>query len=482
MLPVHSPGKGTSSQEAAVEAVIEAIERHRERSVGILRDFLRIPSISSDSRRKEDVRKAAEYLADVFRGQGIESVEIIPTDGHPVVYAEWLGAPGAPTLLVYGHYDVQPIADEKEWITPPFEPHVENGKIRARGSTDDKGQLLVHVLAAGAHLSTNGALPMNVKFLIEGEEEIGSAHLETFVKANRERLACDAIAISDTHMYAPGIPSIATGLRGIAYVEFTLRGAKADLHSGGFGGAVDNPAIALPRLLAGLKDEKTGKILIDGFYDNVLPVSDAERAEWAKLPEPDRRFLEASGASVLYGEEGYGVLERVGARPSLDVNGVWGGFTGEGSMTVLPARASAKVSMRLVPNQTPDEAARKLKRHLEAHLPETMTLERFEDLHGGMPWTCSLDNPVVQSAFRAVERAFGKAPVPLREGGSIPIVQMFADELKVPVVLMGFGLPDEAPHGPNENFDLGNFDLGIRSAAYYLEELAGALTGGASPA
>ncbi len=462
-----------------MEAVIEAIERHRDRSVEILRDFLKIPSISSDSRRKDDVRRAADYLADVFRGQGLDQVEVLPTEGHPIVYAEWMGAPGAPTLLIYGHYDVQPIADESEWSTPPFEPHVENGKIRARGATDDKGQLLVHVLAAGAHLSANGSLPINVKFLIEGEEEVGSAHLEPFVKSNREKLACDAIAISDTHMYGPGVPSIATGLRGIAYTEFTIKGAATDLHSGGFGGAIDNPANAIARLIAGLKDEKTGRILIDGFYDDVRGIDAEERAQLDRLPEPEQRFLEASGAPVLHGEEGFSVLERVGARPTLDVNGIWGGFTGEGSMTVLPARASAKVSMRLVPDQKPGDIAAKLKAHLEKHLPETMTLERFVDLHGGMPWTCSLDNPVVRAAFRAVERAFGQEPVPLREGGSIPIVQMFADELKVPVVLMGFGLPDEAPHGPNEHFDLGNYDLGIKSAAYYLEELPKALAGDA---
>jgi len=463
-----------------VNDVIETIERGAERSVGILRDFLRIPSISTSPESEGAVREAAEFLVDVVRKQGFERVELLETAGHPIVYAEWLGAAGAPTLLVYGHYDVQPITDATQWTSPPFEPRVEDGKVWARGSTDDKGQLLVHVLGAGAHLQVNGQLPLNVKFLFEGEEEIGSRHLQQFVEANREKLACDAIVISDTAMYSPEQPSICTGLRGISYVEFTLRGARADLHSGGFGGAVDNPALVLARLLSTLKDPDTAKVLVDGFYDGIEEVPAEERAGWRRLPEPDERFLAAAGAPRLYGEDGYSVLERVWARPSLDVNGIWGGFTGKGSMTVLPATASAKVSMRLVPGQDPGDVAAKLRRHLEAHLPDTVTLERFEDLHDGLPWRCSLEHPAVQAAFRAVERGFGVKPVPTREGGSIPIVQMFADVLGAPAVLMGFGLPDEGAHGPDEHFDLGNFQGGIRSSACYYEELAGALAPGSS--
>ena len=461
-----------------MQAVLDLIEKRRDRSVEILADLLRIPSISTDPSRAQDVRRAAEMLVDVFRENGVESVEIQPTAGHPVVYAEWKGAPGAPTVLVYGHYDVQPIADESEWTSPPFEPRIDDGKIWARGATDDKGQLLVHVLGAGAHLGANGKLPVNVKFLLEGEEEIGSEHLEEFVEAHRDRLSCDTIVISDTAMYAPGVPSICTGLRGIAYVQFTLRGAASDLHSGGFGGAVDNPAIVMGRLLGGLKDEATGRVLVEGFYDGLDEIPEEERAGWAGLPEPEERFREAAGVRHLYGEEGFTVLERVWARPSLDVNGVWGGFTGKGSMTVLPARASAKVSMRLVPGQSPADVAAKLKRHIEAHLPETVVLQEFLDLHGGRPWTCSVDEPAVKAAFRAVERGFGTPPVPTREGGSIPIVQMFTEVLEAPAVLMGFGLPDEAAHGPDEHFDLENYQGGIRSSACYLEELAGVLAAG----
>jgi acetylornithine deacetylase/succinyl-diaminopimelate desuccinylase-like protein len=279
-------------------------------------------------------------------------------------------------------------------------------------------------------------------------------------------------------MYASGVPSICTGLRGIAYTEFTVKGAAADLHSGAFGGAVDNPALVLAQLLTSLKDPRTARVLVDGFYDGIQEPTAEERAGWAELPEPEERFLEAAGARRLYGEEGYGVLERVWARPTLDVNGIWGGFTGKGSMTVLPARASAKVSMRLVPGQDPHDIAEKLRRHLETHLPDTVILESFTELHGGQPWTCSLEHPAVQAAFRAVERGFGTTPVPTREGGSIPIVPMFVDVLGAPAVLMGFGLPDEAAHGPDEHFDLGNYMGGIRSAACYLEELAGALAPG----
>jgi len=465
-----------------VNPVLETIDRDKDRSIEILREFLRIPSISTSPESAEDVRRAADYLAGVVRDQGFEAVEVVPTEGHPIVYAEWKGAPEAPTLLVYGHYDVQPIANESEWTSPPFEPRIEDGKVWARGSTDDKGQLLVHVLGAGAHLAVNGKLPVNLKLLLEGEEEIGSEHLQEFVESHRERLACDAIVISDTAMYAPGVPSICTGLRGIAYTEFTLKGAAADLHSGGFGGAVDNPALVLAQALTSLKDPKTARVLVDGFYDGIQEPTAEERAGWAKLPEPEDRFLEAAGARRLYGEEGYSVLERVWARPTLDVNGIWGGFTGKGSMTVLPARASAKVSMRLVPGQDPHDIVRKLRRHLEKHLPDTVELESFADLHGGRPWTCSLEHPAVQAAFRAVERGFGTAPVPTREGGSIPIVQMFVDVLQAPAVLMGFGLPDEAAHGPDEHFDLDNYLGGIRSSACYLEELAGALAPGSGRA
>jgi acetylornithine deacetylase/succinyl-diaminopimelate desuccinylase-like protein len=456
-----------------VNAVVRGIESRSEDAVRQLADFLRIPSISADPERKKDVLRAADHLVGLLREAGVRDAQLLPTAGHPIVYAEWLGAPGRPTVLVYGHYDVQPIVDASQWTSPPFEPAVRDGKIWARGATDDKGQLLMHVLAAGAYLADSGALPVNVKFLFEGEEEVGSAHLAEFLRGERSRLACDTVMISDTAMYAPGIPTLCTGLRGIAYTEFTLRGAATDLHSGGFGGAVDNPAIALARVISGLKDAKTGRVLVEGFYDGAQEATAAERSAWSRLPDPDAQFLRFTGSPRLYGEEGRTVLERVWARPTLDVNGVWSGHTKPGeSMTVLPARASAKVSMRLVPGQRPADVAAKLERHIRRHLPPTVTLESFRDLHGGEPWTTSLESPAVQAAFRAVEKATGKVPVPTREGGSIPIVSLFEDVLRAPVVLMGFGLPDEGAHGPDEHFDLGNFVTGTKAAAIFLSEMS----------
>lgn len=455
-----------------MQAVERAIESRRQDSIRILQELLRIPSISADSERKGDVRRAADHVAGLLQDAGLPTVELIPTAGHPVVYGEWMEAPGLPVVLIYGHYDVQPIVDPSLWTSPPFDPVIRDGKIWARGATDDKGQLLVHVLGAAAHLEASGRLPVNVKFLLEGEEEVGSAHLEEFVRKHRDRLACDTVMISDTAMYAPGIPSICTGLRGIAYVELTLRGADTDLHSGSFGGVIDNPAVALARLITGLKDPSTGRILIEGFYDDVVEPSPQEKEGWARLPDPEAEFLRMTGVTRLHGEEGRSLLERVWSRPTLDVNGIWGGHTKPGeSMTVLPARASAKISMRLVPDQSPADIVRKLKRHVEATLPPTMRLESYSELHGGEPWTTSLEHPSVRAAFRAVEKGFGTAPVPQREGGSIPIVALFQQVLAAPVVLMGFGLPDERAHGPDEHFDLANFQGGILSAAHFLNEL-----------
>ncbi len=458
-----------------MNGVIDAIERERDRFVHVLEEFLRIPSVSTDGERRADVQRAAEYLAQRFREAGLPRVEIAPTKGHPIVLAEWTKAPGAPTILVYGHYDVQPPGDPTKWTTPAFEPSIRGGRIYARGSTDDKGQLLTHLFAAEAHLRETGRLPLNVKFLIEGEEEIGSEHLEEFLVAERERLACDAVVISDTTMFAPGVPSVCVGLRGIAYTELTLRGASVDLHSGAFGGAIDNPAYALAQLLLTMKDPQTGRILVDGFYDGVVEPSREEKEGWEKLPHSDAQFREMTGVPALFGEEGRSTLERIWSRPTLEINGIWGGFTGEGSMTVLPARASAKISMRLVANQDPDDIAEKLEAHVRRHLPETVTLERFRNLHGGRPWTTSLDHPAVRAAFRALEKGFGKAPVPTREGGSIPIVHSFTNELGAPAVLLGFGLSDDGAHGPDEHFDLGNFQGGIRTSAYLMEELAASL-------
>ncbi len=453
-----------------MEPVLDLIQQRRSRFVDVLREFLRIPSISADPVRAGDVRRAAEHLAGILRAEGISQVEIVSTAGHPIVLAEWRGDPVAPTVLVYGHSDVQPIATPEAWTAPPFEPVVRDGKIWARGATDDQGQLLTHVFAAGAHLAASGRLPVNVKFLFEGEEEVGSEHLAEFVQANRARLACDAVVISDTALAAPGVPSLCTGLRGISYVELTVRGPTQDLHSGGFGGAVDNPALALARVLGALKDPKTGRVLVNGFYDDVRPIPDAEREGWRKLRDPDADYLQMTGAPRLFGESGYSVVERIWGRPSLDVNGIWGGFTGEGSMTVLPARASAKVSMRLVADQSPRRAAELLERQVRVLLPETGVLEKFVYLHGGDPWI-AMEHPAVEAAFRAVEKGFGKAPLATREGGSIPIVPMLQDTLDAPVVLLGFGLHDEGAHGPDEHFDLENFAAGTRTAAHFLREV-----------
>lgn len=454
-----------------MEAVLQHIDARKEESVRILADLLAIPSISADPERKGDVRRAAEHLAGILRAEGLPDVEIVPTPGHPIVLGKWTGDPSAPTVLVYGHYDVQPIATPDAWTAPPFEPVVRDGKIWARGSTDDKGQLLTHVLAAGAFLKKEGRLPVNLKFLLEGEEEVGSRNLADFVKANRERLACDVVVISDTAMAGPGIPSVCTGLRGIAYVELTVRAATQDLHSGAFGGAVDNPALVLARVLGALKDAKTGRILVDGLYDDVRTVDAQERAGWSRLGDQDTHYLEMTGAPALFGEQGFSVVERIWARPSLDVNGIWGGFTGEGSMTVLPARASAKVSMRLVPDQDPHKAVELLRRQIEKLLPPTVVLERFADLHGGVPWVAPAGHPVMKAAFAAVEKGFGRTPLATREGGSIPIVPMLEDTLRAPVVLLGWGLHDEGAHGPDEHFDLANFHGGIRASAHFLREV-----------
>jgi acetylornithine deacetylase/succinyl-diaminopimelate desuccinylase-like protein len=460
-----------------VEAVVKWIDEGQERALRILTELLRIPSVSTDPEHREDMKRASEYLADLVRGAGIENVEIVPTEGHPIVYGEKLDVPGAPTLLVYGHYDVQPVGDLAKWSTAPFEPQVRDGKIWARGATDDKGQLLIHVFAAEAHLRTHGKLPVNVKYVFEGEEEIGSSNLKRFLEDNRQKLACDAVIISDTSMFGPGVPSLCTGLRGIAYVEFTLRGPASDLHSGSFGGAVANPALVLAQVLTRMKGPESGRVLIEGFYDDVVEPAEAEKRAWANLPQTDEEFRRKVGVPELHGEANRTTLERLWSRPSLDVNGIWGGFTGEGSMTVLPARASAKVSMRLVPEQDPKDIVRKFRAHLEKTLPGTVVLETFKEHHGAQAWTCSVDQPVVQAALRAVEKGFGAPAVPTREGGSIPIVHDFSQILGVPVVLMGIGLNDEGAHGPDEHLDLGNFQAGIRSAAHLLAEGAAARVG-----
>jgi acetylornithine deacetylase/succinyl-diaminopimelate desuccinylase-like protein len=403
---------------------------------------------------------------------GCSRAEIHPTEGHPIVYGEWLGAPGKPTILVYGHYDVQPVDPVEQWKTPPFEPTVRDGRIYARGAADDKGQFIIHVNALEAHLRTSGICPVNVKFLIEGEEEIGSEHLTSFILANKPLLACNAVVVSDTAMFAKGVPSICHGLRGLTYLQVDLRGSDTDLHSGTFGGAVINPAFALVHMLAQLKDGK-GKIRVPGFYDRVRKLTAAERGAFAKLPHSDAKYKKSVGAPELFGEAGFTTLERTWARPTLEINGIWGGFTGEGAKTVIPAEAHAKISCRLVPNQAPREIGRKVESYLKKIAPKSVRV-KVRELHGGEAWLAETGHPALQAASRAVKRAFGKTPVFMREGGSIPVIASFDKLLRVPAVLLGIGLHDDNLHAPNEKLDLENFYKGNVAAALLMEELGGA--------
>ena len=450
-------------------AVSDYLKRNREQSLEELNEWLRIPSISAKSEHREDTARAAEWLATRMRDAGMTTVDVVPTAGNPVVVGEWRGAEGAPTLLVYGHYDVQPPEPLDEWKSAPFEPEVRDGRIYARGSVDDKGQVYLHLKAVEAHLKENGTLPVNVVFLIEGEEEVGSPNLMTFLQEHVERLRCDAVMISDTTMFAPGLPSITVGLRGMAYLEVRVQGPATDLHSGAYGGAVVNPALALARILSQLHDEN-GRITIPGFYDRVRDLTAEQREAIAALPFEEEGLREEVGAPALGGEKGFGSIERIWARPTLDVNGLLSGYTGEGAKTVLPARAMAKVSMRLVPDQDYKEIERIFVDHVKSLAPEGVTVE-VEPLHGGQPWFAEPEGRVFDAAKRALARAYGKEPVMIREGGSIPIVQAFQETLKAPAVLIGFGLPGENAHAPNEWMSVENFHAGAEAIAALYEEL-----------
>jgi acetylornithine deacetylase/succinyl-diaminopimelate desuccinylase-like protein len=450
-------------------AVSDYLQRNRERSLEELNEWLRIPSISAKSEHRDDTARAAEWLATRMRDAGLATVDVVATAGNPVVVGEWRGAEGAPTLLVYGHYDVQPPEPLDEWKTAPFEPEIRDGRIYARGSVDDKGQVYLHLKAVEAHLKENGALPVNVVFLVEGEEEVGSPNLGAFLQEHVERLRCDAVMISDTTMFAPGLPSITVGLRGLAYMEVRVQGPSVDLHSGAYGGAVVNPALALARILSQLHDEQ-GRITIPGFYDRVRELTQEQRDAIAALPFEEEGLREEVGAPALGGEAGYGSVERIWARPTLDVNGLLSGYTGEGAKTVLPARAMAKVSMRLVPDQDFKEIERIFSEHVRSLAPEGVTVE-VEALHGGQPWFAEPEGRVFDAAKRALTRAYGKEPVMIREGGSIPIVQSFQQTLNAPVVLIGFGLPGENAHAPNEWMSVENFHSGAEAIAALYEEL-----------
>ncbi len=451
--------------------IIDFINVNRDRYVDELKAYLAIPSISALPEHAGEVRRCAEWTAGEMRRIGLQNVRLVETPGHPVVYADWLGAPGAPTILFYGHYDVQPVDPLDLWQSPPFEATVRDGEIYARGAADDKGQVFMHLKAVEAHMTQHGRLPVNMKFLIEGEEEVGSTNLEAFVKGRRDELAADVVVISDSGMFDRGVPSICYGLRGLAYFQIDLRGTLGDLHSGTFGGAVANPGFVLAQILAQMKD-RGGRVKITGFYDDVRPLRDEERAQWKTLPFNETRYKKDLGAPRLFGESGYSTLERVWARPTFEVNGLLSGFTGDGAKTVLPAVAMAKVSMRLVPDQDPDTIADLFEAYLKKVAPKTVDL-KLTRMHGGKPWMTEFDNPFVQAAGRAIEQGFGRAPVFTREGGSIPVVSTFQEELSIPSVLFGVGLPDENAHAPNEKLDLGNFHNGIIAAAVLYQEIAG---------
>jgi acetylornithine deacetylase/succinyl-diaminopimelate desuccinylase-like protein len=453
-----------------MDKIIDFINVNRDRYLDELKALLAIPSISALPQHAADVRTCAEWCAGEMRRIGLENVRLIDTPGNPVVYGDWLGAPGAPTILFYGHYDVQPVDPLNLWESPPFEATIRDGEIYARGSADDKGQVFMHFKAVEAHLKQAGKLPVNIKIILEGEEEVGSVNLDAFIRAHKSELGADVVVISDSPMFARGVPSICYGLRGLVYFQIDLRGSRTDLHSGSFGGAVANPAIVLAQMLAHMKD-RGGRIKIPGFYDDVVPLQEAERQAWASLPFNEKKYKKDFGIPKTYGESEYTTLERTWARPTFEVNGLLSGFTGEGAKTVLPAVAMAKVSMRLVPNQDPDKIAKLFEAYVLDIAPKTVEV-KVTRMHGGKPWMTSYDNPYVQAAGRAIEKGFGQKPVYTREGGSIPVVSTFQEELGLPSVLFGVGLPDENAHAPNEKLDVANFHNGIIASAILYDEIA----------
>lgn len=444
-------------------------ERQRE-SLAELIDFLRIPSISTQPEQQAETAAAAQWLADKLALAGLENVEIIPTPGHPLVYADWLHAGDAPTVLIYGHYDVQPAEPLELWESPPFEPTVRDDYLYARGSSDDKGQVYIHVKAVEAILKSNGRLPVNVKFIVEGEEEIGGESLSHFIPQNKAKLAADVALVSDTAMVSAQQPAIVYGLRGLCYAFIDITGPKRDLHSGSFGGGINNPLNVLAHIIAKLKDED-GRILIPGFYDNVRPLTEQERDILAQFPLDEAAWLAETGALEPWGEPEFTLVERLGARPTLDVHGIIGGYTGAGAKTVLPSKVHAKVSMRLVPDQDHEEIGRLLKAYIAELAPPSVTVEVTVG-HGAPASITDFNIPAMQAAAQAYATAFGQEPVFMREGGSIPVVSAFQGDLGVETVLMGFGLPSDQIHAPNERFYLPNFYRGIETSIHFLQNLA----------
>ena len=447
------------------------IDSNKQRYIDELKKFLSYPSISTNPENKKDVQECAEYIKTHLETIGMENVKVYPTKGHPIVYADWLLAGGnKPTILIYGHYDVQPVDPIELWTSPPFEAEIRGENIYARGSADDKGQVFIHIKALEAHFNQNKSLPVNIKLIIEGEEEIGSMHLEDFINDNKELLKCDAVIISDTAMYSKDIPAIGYALRGLCYMQVEVTGPNRDLHSGQYGGAVENPINALANMITKLKDDR-GRILIDGFYDDVVPLTEAEKKEFAKLPFSDDDYKKNLAVDELFGEEGFTTLERLWARPTLDCNGIWGGFTGEGAKTVLPSKAFAKISMRLVPNQQPSKIEKLFTEFIKKIAPKSVKV-KVKSLHHGKGAITPIDSKWIKAAFSAMKQGFGKEPVFIREGGSIPIVVSFQEILKAPTVLLGFGLPDENAHSPDEHLNLNNFQKGIITTSIFYNELA----------
>jgi acetylornithine deacetylase/succinyl-diaminopimelate desuccinylase-like protein len=453
-----------------MDTALSYAENHSDRFVDQLKELLRIPSVSTDSAYADEVERAAHWLSDHFDDIGMDRAEVIETDGHPLVYSEHITGPARPTVVVYGHYDVQPPDPLDEWDTDPFEPTQRNSTLYARGACDDKGQMFMQMKAAEAYLSGEGDPPVNLKYIIEGEEETGSMAIESYVRSNGDRLDGDIALISDTAMFSEDTPSITYGLRGLAYAEITLQGPNRDLHSGNYGGAVDNPANALSRLLAGLHDENH-RVTIPGFYDDVIDLTPEERDAYAQLPFDEAAWMDAIGIDDVRTEGDYTILEGLTARPTLDVNGLWSGYTGEGAKTVLPSKAHAKLSMRLVPDQSVPDVCDKLEAHLEAEVPNTMTYS-MRRLHGGDPVLVDPSIAPMQSAKHAMAEVRGTEPVFVRNGGTIPVVADFQQHLGLDSVLMGFGLDRDAIHSPDESFGLDRFHQGIQAIIRFHDHYA----------
>src|SRR5438552_7549544 len=448
----------------------EFIDSRQEQHLTELKEFLRIPSVSAKSEHKPDIERAAKWVADNLRAAGLKSIEIVPTALHPLVYAESLEAPGKPTVLFYGHYGVQPAEPLELWTTPAFEPTARNGNLFGRGTADDKGQVHIHLKALQSLHGLHGKFPINVKVLIEGEEEVGSVSLWDFVQKNKEKLKADALLVSDTSMLGKCVPSINYGLRGLNYYQIELTGPERDLHSGVYGGAVPNPLTILTELFAKHHD-KNFRVAIPGFYDSVSNVSTAERKSLNGLPGKKKYFEKAVGAPGYFCEQGFTTIERLWTRPTFELNGIWGGYQGEGAKTVIPSKAFAKFSTRLVPNQDPQEIAKLVEKHIRKLLPKTVHC-KFEVLSTGKPWVAPYNNPIYKKAQSALQNGFAKKAVFIREGGSIPFVTQMYDTFKVPCVLLGFGLPDENAHAPDEHIALENYFGGIKAVAHFYSDLA----------